>query len=175
MSFSSGTTRICEAVSGGLVQCFLISQEDMNEDGTSVTVAGGKVTTLTPKAGKVFIEFQFEQDTAERRQTATFENGSLSILHEIEFFAKKLTTDQRNSLQQIYDESSCGIIAVVKDANDLQWLSGYGEKFTTLRPLRLQTGTELSGKAFTDLNGETIIIQSTDNTKDLEFTGTVPV
>lgn len=175
MSFSTGTTRICESVSGGLIQAWLISADDMEQDGTSVTVAGGVVTTLTPKAGKVFQEFQFELDTAERRQTASLENGSLSILHEIEFFVKKLTTAQRNAIQEIYDESGCGIISVVKDANALQWLSGYSVKFTTLRPLRLLSGTELSGKAFTDLNGETVIIQSTDNTKDLEFTGTVPV
>lgn len=175
MSFTTGTTRICESVSGGQVQGWLISADDLEEDGTSVTVAGGKVTTITPKGGKVFQEFQFEQDTAERRQTASLENGSLSILHEIEFFVKKLTTEQRNAIQEIYDESGCGIISIFKDSNALHWLSGYSVKFTTLRPLRIASGTELSGKAFTDLNGETVILSSTDNTKDLEFTGTVPV
>ncbi len=175
MSFSAGTKRICEAVSGGQVQTFLISQIDLEQDGSSVVIAGGKITTITPKAGKVFTEFEFEQDTAARRQTASFENGSLSILHEVEFFVKKITTDQRNAIQEIYDESSCGIVAITKDANTLSWVSGYSEAFTTLRPLRLQTGTEDSGKLFTDLNGEVVIIQSTDNAKDLEFTGTVPV
>lgn len=175
MSFTLGTTRICEAVSGGLVQAWLISANDLKEDGTSVTIAGGVVTTITPKATKIFKEFQFELDTAERRQTASLENGSLSILHEIEFFVKKLTSAQRNAIQEIYNESSCGIVAIVKDANNLKWLVGYSEDFTTLRPLRLASGAELSGKAFTDLNGETVTVSGTDNTKDLEFTGTVPV
>lgn len=175
MSFTTGTKRICESVSGGLLQSWFIASDDLESDGTSVTFAGGVATVITPKAGKVFIEFEFEQDTGERRQTATFENGSLSILHEIEIFIKKLTTAQRDAIQEIYDQSGCGIVAVVKDANALQWLVGYSVKFTNLRPLKIITGTELSGKAFTDLNGETVIIGSTDNAKDVEFTGTVPV
>lgn len=145
------------------------------DDVTSFTFAGGKYTTAVMNGGAVFFEFEFEQDTAERRENGVRENGSSKYTHEIEFFVPKLTSDNRDRLQELMDASACGVIAIAEDSNGLLWVVGYSEAFLKKRALKLQSDASLSGKAFTDLNGSTVILLSEDTEKDVEFTGTVPV
>lgn len=171
MTLTAGLTQPCEARSGGLIEVFFANVNDV----TSFTFAGGVYTGVTMVATKVFFKFEFEQDTAERREVGTRENGSSKYAHDVEIFLAKLKTALRDRLQEVMDASACGMIAIVKDANGLFWVVGYSEKFLKERPLKLLSDTTGSGKLLTDLNGSTLIVQSEDISKDVEFTGTVPV
>ena len=171
MTLTAGTLVPCESRSGGLVKLFAANRDDVDV----FTLSGGKYTAVAMNGGAVFFEFEFEQDTAERRENGSIENGSSKYIHEIEFFIPKLTTDNRNRLQELMDASPCGVIFIAEDANGLKWVVGYSEKFLKKRALRLQSDASLSGKTFTDLNGSTIIMLNEDTTKDVEFTGVVPV
>lgn len=171
MTITAGLAVPCEARAGGLVRLFLTNRDDV----TSFTFAGGFYTNVVMNGGAVFFEFEFEIDTAERRENGVLENGSTKYTHEIEWFTPKLTTTNRNRLQEIMDASACGMIAIAEDANGIKWVVGYSEKFLKKRALKLQSDASLSGKAFTDLNGSTVIVLSEDTTKDVEFTGTIPV
>ena len=126
-------------------------------------------------AGKVFYKFEFKQDSGERKEDGKMNNGAFSVEHSLEIYIENLTQNIRNRMQDIADSSSCGMIAIVKDANNISWVVGYNEKFTKERPLKLDNNAGASGKAFTDPNGQTVILKSMDNEYDRTFSGTVPV
>lgn len=168
---TAGLSIPCEARSGGLLRLFLVDVDDV----TSFTLAGSLYSAVTMEPSKVFFEFEFEQDTAESRENVTRENGSSKVAHEIEWFIPKLNQLNRDRLQDILESSSCGMIAIVEDANNNQWVVGFSEKFSKKRPLKLQSDASLSGKVFTDLTGSTVILLSEDTEKARTFTGVVPV
>jgi len=171
MTLTAGFTKVCESRSGGLLEIFLANEADVD----TFTLSGSEYSAVVMSGGAVFFKFEFEQDTAEIRETVTLENGSTSAVHELEFFLAKLRTLVRDAIQEIIDASACGVIAIAKDANGKQWVLGFNETALKERPMRILSDTTASGKAFTDLNGSTVILQSLDGTKAREFTGTVPV
>lgn len=176
MAITAGTTNVCAAHSGGLVEIHLIDRDDLPSDGTAFTLTGDDYSAVTPVATKVFKKFEFEQDTAARRETTTRgDGGTMSILHEVEFAISQLDSANRKAIQDLITSSPCGMVAIVKDANARQWVVGYSESFTNQRALRINTSTMNSGTAFTDPDNEVVILDSTDNTKDVLFTGTIPV
>lgn len=172
-ALTTGYTKACGASSGGVVILWLANVHDV----TSFTLnAGtGKYTAITMVSGKVFYKFEFEQDTAMFKQSGAMENGSFRLTKTIEFFLRKLTATQRDRLQEIANASGCGLIAIAKDSNGQMWVFGYTENFTIERPMKLKTTETDTGKVFTDLNGTTVVIESSDNEYAREFTGTVPV
>ncbi len=172
MSLTAGLAKVCVAHSGGVSQIHLANVEDV----ASFTLVSEEYTTAVMVSSAVFFKFEFEQDTAERRENGTVsEGGSLAFVHEIEFFIGKLSTVNRTALAEIADQSVCGMIAIVTDANATDWVVGYSENNLLSRPLRLATDASLSGKAFTDLSGSTLTLTATDNEKARVFTGTIPV
>lgn len=171
MSITAGLSIPCEVRSGGLLKLFLANVDDI----VSFTKTGELYSGVNMVGGKVFFEFEFEQDTAEYRENVVRENGSGKVTHETEWFTPKLTQTNRDRLQEILEASSCGMIAIIEDANNTLWVVGYSEKFLKKRPLKLQSDATLTGKAFTDLTGSTVILLSEDTEKSRTFTDTVPV
>lgn len=172
LALSTGLSKICAARSGGLITLYLANAADV----ASFTVAAsGEYTAVTMESGKVFYKFEFKQDSGERKESGKMTNGAFSVDHSIEIFIENLTQNIRNRMQDVADASSCGMVAIVLDANKLMWTVGYNEKFGKERPLKLESNEGASGKAFTDPNGQTVILKSMDNEHDRTFTGTVPV
>ena len=171
MSITAGLSIPCEVRSGGLLKLFLANVDDV----TSFTLTGELYSAVTMEPSKVFFEFEFEQDTAEYRENVVRENGSGKVTHEVEWFTPKLTQTNRDRLQEILEASSCGMIAIVEDANNTLWVVGFSEKFQKKRALKLLSDATLTGKAFTDLTGSTVIVMAEDTEKSRSFTGVVPV
>lgn len=170
---TAGLTRVCAARSGGLVRLYLANAADVSS--FTLNGATGAYSAVTMESGKVFFKFEFKQDSGQRKETGKMNDGAFSVEHLIEMYWENLTQTQRNLLQSIADASPCGMIAIVEDANALKWVVGYNEKFLKERPLKLETGDNDSGKAFTDANGTLVQLKSTDNEYDRTFTGSVPV
>lgn len=173
MALTAGLTKVCSARSGGLIQLYLANASDVVS--FTLNQATGEYTAVTMVAGKLFYKFDFKQDTGERKETGKMTNGAFSVEHMIDIFMEDLNQTTRNRMQDVADASTCGMIAIVKDANARMWVVGYNEKFTTERPLKLDTNNSASGKAFTDPNGNTTQLKSTDNEYDRTFSGSVPV
>lgn len=173
MVLTAGLTKICAARSGGLIELYLANVDDV----TSFTLNSGtgEYTAVTMGSGKKFYKFEFKQDSGERKEDGTMNDGAFSVKHSIEVFIENLSQDIRNRMQDIADSSACGMIAIVKDANAKMWVVGYNEKFLKQRPLKLENNAGASGKAFTDPNGTTVTLSTTDNEYDRTFSGTVPV
>lgn len=172
MTLTAGFTKACESVSGGVLQIWLANEADV----TSMTLTGTEYSAIVMNGAAVFYEFQFTQDTAEiRENVARNDSGNISVTHELEFYLPKMSTTQRDAIQEIIDCSPCGIIAIAKDSNGNQWVQGYNETALKARPMRILTDTTTSGTSFSDSNGSTVVLQSIDGEKARVYTGTVPV
>lgn len=161
----------CENNSGGAYKLYIADVASV----TSATLTSGEWSAITMNGVAVFYEYECEQDTIEFRENVTRENYSTRVDHEIEFYLPKMSTLQRNAIQELIDNSICGILAIVVDSNEKQWFVGYSDNFGSARPLKLVSDTTTTGKAFSDNNGSTILLRSTDNEKSRVFTGTVAV
>ena len=168
---TAGLAVPCEARSGGLANIWLTDRDNV----TSFTLTVDLYTAVVMNGPAVFFLFEFEEDTAEFRENGSLENGSTQMIHEIEFYVPKLTQTNRNRLQELFDSSAGGMIAIIEDNNNNMWVVGYSENFLLKRGLKVQSDAGTSGKAFTDLTGDTLILASTDNEKARTFTGAVPV
>lgn len=161
----------CENNTGGGVNLWITDKSNI----TSMTEVGGEWSDITMEATKVFFKYEFEQDTLGYTDNLSRENSSSLINHEIEFYLTKMTTLQRNAIQSLIDSSTCGVVAIVEDANLNKWVVGYSANFGSARPLKIASTEGGTGKAFTDANGTTVKLASSDNEKAKVFTGTVPV
>jgi len=168
---TAGLSVPCESRSGGVATIFLTDRDNV----ASFTLTVDLYTAVVMVGPAVFFKFEFEEDTAELRENGSLENGSTQMIHEIEFFVPKMTQTSRNRIQELFDSSACGMIAIVEDNNNNFWVVGYSENFLLKKPLKMLTDASGSGKVFTDLNGHTVTVQSTDNEKMRTFTGAVPV
>lgn len=173
MVLTAGLTKVCTARSGGLIELYLANVDDVTS--FTLNASTGEYTAVTMGSGKKFYKFDFKQDSGERKEDGQMNDGAFSVKHSIEVYIENLSQTIRNRMQDIADSSSCGMVAIVKDANAKYWVVGYNEKFLKERPLKLETNAGASGKAFTDPNGTTVTISSTDNEYDREFTGSIPV
>lgn len=172
MTLTAGFSKPCESVSGGVLSVWLANAADI----ASLTLTGTEYSAITMVGVTTFYKFEFSQDSAEVRQnTARGDNGNVSVTHELEFYLPKMSTIQRDSIQEIVDASPCGVVGIAKDANGNQWVLGYNEIALLDRPLRILSGAGATGKAFTDSNGTAVILNSVDGELHRNFTGTVPV
>lgn len=170
MAITTALTQACQAWSGGIARLYLVDKADV----TSMTLTGSQYSAITMVATKVFKEFDFTEDMAERRETATrAESGSVSVLGEIEFFIKGLDNTNRTSIAEIIASSTCGMIVIAVDFQGTKWVHGYGE--LSKRAMRLATGTGMSGKKLEDATGTTIILNNQTPELARVYTGTVPV
>lgn len=161
----------CENNSGGAFRLYLADVASV----TSATLTSGEWSAITMNGVAVFYEYECEQDSIEFRENVSREGSSTKVEHEIEFYLPKMATLQRNAIQELIDNSVCGVLAIVVDSNEKKWFVGYSENFTKKRPLYLVSDTTATGKAFTDPNGSTVVLRSIDNEKSRVFTGTVAV
>ena len=171
MSLTTAFALPCENNTGGLVSLYLTDKANVS----SFTESGGEWTAVTMNSSAVFYQYEFEQDMAEYTNPASRENSSTLVNHNIEFYLTKMTTLQRNAIQAIFDSSTCGIVAIAEDANNNKWVVGYSSNFGTARPLKIASTEGGTGKAFTDGNGTTVNMASSDNELAKVFIGTVPV
>ena len=168
MAITAALSVPCAARSGGISEVYLVDKADVS----TFTLVGGAYTAVTMIGGVTFKKFEFEDDTCEMKSDASRENGSVKMTHSLEFMVPKLTQTNRERLQELCDSSSCGIIAIVKDANATYWVMGYNELIR--RALKMSSIAGTSGKAFTDLTGSTVTLMNENNELNRPYTGSIP-
>jgi hypothetical protein len=170
MAISSAFALPCENSTGGVVNIWLTDKSNID----NFTLVGSEYTAVTMLSSS-FFKYEFEQDTSEYKETVSRENYSTVVNHELEFYLTKMNTTQRDALQDLIDSSVCGMVAICQDANGNKWVAGYSEEQLLARPLKVQSMEGTTGKAFTDGNGSSVMLASSDTEKARVFTGTVPV
>ncbi len=175
MALTSGLTLTCtDGFAAGLKALYLIDKADV-----AFTLASGSTDTydtVTLDSGKIWYQFEFEEDLAEFRETVEGERGSYKVTQEVEFFVKGLSATKRGDLQSLLDNSPCGFVAAVKDNNDVVWILGYNESFKLgERPVRVKSDTTTTLKALGEVAGSTIVLNCITKVKALTCTGTIDI
>lgn len=168
---TANLTKSCTTWSGGIKRLYLVDKADVS----SFTLSGGVYTAVTMVSGKVFKEFEFYDDSCTRRENASRneQSGSVVINRELEFYIQGMDATYRARLQEILDSSTCGMIAICEDNNSNLWVDGYNEK--SKRAMKIMSGNVDFGKQFDDPMGATVILGNKNNEYSRTFTGTVPV
>jgi hypothetical protein len=168
-----GFTKTCAAHSGGINTIYFMVKADL----TSMTLASGLdyYDTITPVSAKVFIKYEFEEDTANLVIESIRENGAAKHSATLEFKMAKLTKEVRTSLQELFDESDCGMVGIVVDSNGNNTVIGYSEGHLLARPLRVQSANSSTGAGLTDENGVTLTLGCDSKSAPHFFVGTIPV
>lgn len=170
----TGYAQACAAHSGGINTIYFCKKSDL----TSFTLASSQdyYDTVTMASSNVFTSYEFDTDSAELRITPVFENGSAKFTSELEFNLGRMSKEVRTVFQELMDESACGMIAIVVDANGAMVVLGYSETHAKARPLRITNGGAVNtGKALTDANGNVVYMGCESVDYPHYFTGTVPV
>ena len=175
---TAGFTKTCASRSGGCKNIWIANTTDIASAG--FTLSGGAYTGVTMESGKVFYKFEFDEDTAEHRWNGSSEGFSTQVTNEVEFFLGLMSLTMRNALQELLDQSPCGLVMIVEDNNGTKWVYGYSENFPATsgvsgRPMKVQSTEAASGKVFTDANGGNVVMQSICNEYPRTYTGSVPV
>lgn len=170
MGSLTGYSKVCGLQSGGMKSLYMAICADV----TSFTLQSTSYSAATMESGKVFKEYQFEQDSFELKEAVTLENRSKKVTHTIEFYLAKMSATSRAALQEIIDNSDCGLVAICEDNNGVKWTVGYSESHLKTRALELKSGALTSGKKLSDPNGTTITLESEDTDLMRIFTGTIP-
>ncbi len=170
MAITTALSQICQAWSGGLQRLYLVDKADV----TSMTLTGQQYSAITMVSAKVFKEFEFTEDLAERREVSTrADSGSISTVGEIEFFVKGFDNTNRTSLAEIIASSTCGMIAIAVDFQGTKWVHGYNE--LSKRAMRVANITSNGGKKLADSIGSTVVLHNETPEIARIYTGTVPV
>ena len=157
--------------SGGGINIWVAKQAQV----TDFTLTGEEYTAVTMSdVAELFVKYEFQENSAEFKEVVTRENGSMKVVDTVEFYSEKMTTAQRTAIQELMDESQCGLIIIFEDSNGIKWVIGYGEKFGKSRRAQLQTSEAGTGKNLTDPNGASILLDYETTEKARVFTGTVP-
>ena len=151
MAVAAGLSKDCAANSGGIKRIAIANEADV----ASVAYTSN-VAAVTMGTGKVFYEFEFEQDTAEWRENGELINGSLKYTQELEFFIRKNNDTNRTALAEL--GSNCGFIILVEDMNGTVYILGHSEDLADERPMKLASDATASGKELTDLAGSTMTL-----------------
>lgn len=162
---AGGTTQDCTtANSGGIKRIYLANVDDVS----GLTYASNVATVIAMVMSKVFYEFEFEQDTAEWRESGELVNGSSKYTEELEFYIRLNNDTNRTILDAL--SNNCGFIAVVEDSNGTHWLLGASEGLGKERPLKLVSDTTTSGKELTDQAGSIIVLGAMSQSKAVTVT-----
>lgn len=166
-----GLTRQCGLSSGGVKKLWLAEVASV----TSFTFSTPAYSAITMGSGLLFKVYEFEPDSAELKETVSYENNCMKVVHSIEFFLARMSATTRVAVEEIALAASCGLIGVAEDNNGVKWVLGYSQNHLKLRPLSLKTGNGTTGKKLTDANGYTLTIENENNELMRVYTGTDPV
>lgn len=172
MSLTAGLTLVCADLNcpGGMSKLYLANKDDV----TSFTAGGtGEYTAVTMNGLAVFFEFDFQDFTGEfRENSAINENGcGFTVTDEVEVTFPCHTLEVRNSIEEMFSASCCGMIAIVELFDGSLWVIGELDK----RHVKVQSTTGTTGKAISDSSNTVLLLQCITTQLAYKFTGVVPV
>jgi len=167
----TGFIKTCGAKAAGVLSVWVAKKDDV----TSFTLTSGEYSAVTMNGANLFKEYDFKKDEAELKIGTTRENGSKMVANTVDFFVDELSTTSQAAIDELANESNCGLIVIVGDNNGNKWVLGYSETHGKKRPAELLTGEATTGRVLTDQNGEVVTLFSDGRDRPLNFTGTVPV
>tara|TARA_R100000951_G_C2588785_1_gene164352 strand:+ start:64 stop:597 length:534 start_codon:yes stop_codon:yes gene_type:complete len=158
MALAAGLAKSCGALNGGIKRVGIANLDDLTLSNWTFDASTNLVTTVEAE----FWEFEFEQDTAEIRESAEMTNGVTIYTQEIEIYLRGHNNTIRTALNEF--QNNCGFAVVAEDMNGVLYLMGASDALGFERPVKLASEAFTSGKELADLSGSTVTLSciSTD-------------
>ena len=129
-TISGVTYSLCESNMGGVKAIYLANREDVAsvQTGTSETIEGACIATITMASGHTFQEFLVRKNTCSMTSTLNVsDNGSSYVSTELSIVLRKMDSAKRMAMNALI-LGEC--YAIVIDANNIAWLLGFDEAVT---------------------------------------------
>ncbi len=131
---------------------------------------GVSVTGLALAPGQGFALYNFKEDEAEYSEQLSTQNGITAVDHRLSFFIERMDVATIRAVEELASATR-GVVALITMATGETFVAGISGKFGTERPLRLNSAQASSGRRMADETGETITLESRDDSKAAIFAG----
>jgi len=164
-------TRSCNKNVAGNSNVFLTEAANLS----SVTVTSGEISAITMASGQTFQQVQANIDGVIRTEEGAGSRNNISYTHQVEMFFNRPSTELSALRDSLTAASSCGVLAIVQDANGECWLSGYNEIDGTDRALYVQQDNLNSGQESGEEDSQNvdIILECVSGYIDIPFDDTL--
>ena len=154
-------TKTCASHTPGNRTLYLLGANKVK----AITIATGEVMTMEVDAVGNMVKIEFDRDGLARmdEQTAT-KNGLLYVTQKLEIDLSKSSAALQKLIQEIADQSPCGIVAVVIDANGSRWLMGCETASATTATavgMYMESANFNSGKAMDEDDADKYVVTLT--------------
>lgn len=126
---------------------------------------------VTMAAAAHFAEYEFNEDECEYQENFKAENGVRSVEQKLIFKLGSMSPTSRTAVEEIAQQSGCGLVAAVFRPNGEILIVGWDKPFEGGRPLRLQSTSGTTGKKLDDATGEEITLGRTSTVKAHYYIG----
>lgn len=164
-------TRLCVKNVSGNSKVFVTEAASLS----SITITASEVAAITMATGLTFHEVQANIDGVGRTEEGAGSRNNISYTHQVQMFFNHPSTELNILRDSLTAASSCGILAIVQDANGECWLVGYNETDGTDRPLFVQQDNINSGleAGEEDAQVDDIILETVSGYIDIPFDDTL--
>jgi len=143
------TTSCSTARRGGVAAVRVIPQAAL--DTVTKTSGQSDYGTVSFASGYTgWYKIDFEEDTAEWTETVDGPKANYMVTEEVTFLMAGLSRASRDYIEDLMDDSPCGVFMLITDGNGVNWLLGYTDDFTTDRPMKLVSVEGKTGTMFND-------------------------
>jgi len=165
-----GYKRDCKKSPGGVLSIYLAMMSDIKSATLDAQSGAYSAIEMAATAGK-FKRYEFSEDDAEFKESVKFENGARSADISIQFKLPTMDSASRAAVDEIMEQSYCGLVGIVKLGNGEMRLLGYNETEKKDRPLRMRTAESTTAKKPSDPHGEDVTLGCEHSEKSRLFTG----
>lgn len=128
---------------------------------TAITVTAGEISAITGTTP--FMRVDVSQDSLNwEQEDSKVGANNIMVKNLIEYLIETPNKAMNTHVDALIDASPCGLYAIVTDGNAQNWLVGYDVRSLTSRPLRYNSGKQKTGKLISDADGQTKLIQLTN-------------
>lgn len=131
----------------------------------TITIASGEVTILTLEgSGDKAYEVEFDLDGLKRTEEGvTTKGGLFNVTQKLEMHLSKSSKTLKDFITGLADQSVCGLVAIVEDANGVRWVMGVKEGATSgvAKGMYMESGNFDSGMAPDEEEGDKFVVTLT--------------
>ncbi|MCK4817683.1 hypothetical protein KA005_18080 [bacterium] len=164
-------TRACLKNVSGNSKVFLAEAANLS----TITITASEISAITMATGLTFHEVQANIDGVVRTEEGAGSRNNISYTHQVQMFFNRPSTELNILRDSLTAASSCGILAIVQDANGECWLTGYNATDDTDRAMYVQQDSINSGQEAgeEDSQVDDIILETVSGYIDLPFDDTL--
>ena len=170
----TGHTRQCGQKVGGVKEIHVAKRTELKR---FVKATSGNSWASYEKADGVttdiFKKYEFKKEEATFLPVLSRANGASVVTNTVTIYMDKLSQVSRDAVQNLSDESDCGLIVIVVTNEGDKWVLGYDSRFGSTYFVELAESNGDAGKAFEDAQGFTTTLSNKSIELPCSYTGEI--